>query len=368
MKRDKNEQSSLLALAMRRHLRTAEKDCRPPGTIRRAITTLNIRDRTGSLRVRLGIRRGQYLVQPGVYAAGNPDPSSPVFVSANYKLSFDHLRRSLEKTDSWILVLDTDGINVWCSAGKGTFGTEELVKRIGETRLSEIVDHRELILPQLSAPGVSAHLVKEQSGFSVTYGPVRARDIPAFMAAGKKADAGMRAVRFNTWDRAVLAPVEVACWSKQALLVAIVIALSAGFYSYRYHPGCVAGDGLYWAGLFLLAYILGAVLVPILLPWLPGRAFALKGGLTGMVLGAGILYIGKGGWCTATPWMPSLGWLLIVIATASFTAMNFTGSSTYTSLSGVRKEMRTAVPAQAVAIILGMILWVAGRLTIEGLS
>ena len=84
---------------------------------------------------------------------GSPSPDSPVLVSANYKLSFDVLRRSLAGIDAWILVLDTKGINVWCAAGKGTFGTEELLRRIAAVRLGEVVSHRRLVLPQLGAPG-----------------------------------------------------------------------------------------------------------------------------------------------------------------------------------------------------------------------
>ena len=68
----------------------------------------------------------RYRVDPGLYSLGNPDSSSPVFVSANYRLSFNALRGSLKNSNCWILVLDTKGINVWCAAGKGTFGTEEL--------------------------------------------------------------------------------------------------------------------------------------------------------------------------------------------------------------------------------------------------
>jgi hypothetical protein len=41
--------------------------------------------------------------------------------------------------------------------------------------------------------------------------------------------------------------------------------------------------------------------------------------------------------------------------------MNFTGSSTFTSLSGVRKEMAVAVPLQAGFALAGALLWMGGR-------
>jgi len=41
--------------------------------------------------------------------------------------------------------------------------------------------------------------------------------------------------------------------------------------------------------------------------------------------------------------------------------MNFTGASTYTSLSGVKREMRTALPLQIGAGIAGLGHWLVSR-------
>src|SRR5208283_3326037 len=120
---------------------------------------------------RWGINRMGHVVAPGLYRLGNPAAGSPVFASANYTLSFDALRSALSGTDAYILVLDTKGINVLCAAGKRKFGTDELVRCINVTGLSGIVSHHRIILPQLGAPGVSAHEVSRRSGFSVEYGP-----------------------------------------------------------------------------------------------------------------------------------------------------------------------------------------------------
>src|SRR5512139_2025308 len=157
------------------------------GEVPRIRTGLTFRDRIGSIKVRFGVGRTNYRVSAGLYAVGNPGTGSPVLVSANYKLSFDRLRSSLSGRDAWILVLDTDGINVWCSAGKGTFGTDEIVRRVQDSSLDRFVSHRVLVVPQLGAPGVSAHEVRRRCGFRVEYGPVRAEDLPAYLDAGMKA-------------------------------------------------------------------------------------------------------------------------------------------------------------------------------------
>jgi len=158
----------------------------PIGQIPRVTTDLDLADRVGSMKARWTWGRMKYRVAPGLYAVGNATSGSPVFVSANYKMSFDRLRRELGSIDSWIMVIDTRGINVWCAAGKGTFGTDEIAARVQLVRLKEIVSHRRLILPQLGAPGVAAHEVRKRCGFKVVYGPVRAEDISAYLEAVAK--------------------------------------------------------------------------------------------------------------------------------------------------------------------------------------
>ncbi|MFC1571438.1 mercury methylation corrinoid protein HgcA [Candidatus Margulisiibacteriota bacterium] len=311
-------------------------------SIKKISSNLTIWDKWNNFLVRSSFNRNDYIVEPGIYALGNPTPDSPVMVSANYKLSFDVLRAALKGLDVWILVLDTKGVNVWCSAGKGTFGSEELVNRIDKTKLNEVVKHRRLILPQLAATGVAAHEVKKRSGFVVTYGPVRAEDLQAFLQAGKRATPKMREVTFSFKERLLLVPVEVVQGFRYFLIPAIVLFFIAGI---------VPVINL------LAAYFAGAVLGPLLLPWLPGRAFSLKGFYAGLMV-VGLLFIV--GVLGSSP-LEVIAWGLIITSLASFLTMNFTGASTYTSPSGVVKEMRLAMPIQIAVFVIGLILWLIGR-------
>src|SRR5512136_1084209 len=183
---------------------------------------LTASDRWDHVLARIGVKRGEHRVEPGLYALGNPTKDSPVFVTANYSLSFDALRSSLVGIDGYILVLDTKGINVWCAAGKGTFGTDEIVARVFATQLKEVVTHRKLILPQLGAPGVAAHEVKKRTGFWVEYGPVRAIDLPEYLKT-RKATPEMRKVKFTLRDRLVLIPVDVVQTFLPMLAAAIIL-------------------------------------------------------------------------------------------------------------------------------------------------
>lgn len=311
-------------------------------------------DYWGSFKARWGVGRMHYAVDPGLYALGNPDAKSPVFVSANYKMSFDHLRRSLRGRDGWILVLDTLGINVWCAAGKGTFGTAELVRRIFLAGLDRVVSHRRLILPQLSAPGVAAHRVHQYSGFKVIYGPIRAGDLPAFLDNGLKATPDMKRSTFTWIERAVLIPIELVEALRAAALSVPLFAIVGGLLGQGPFLESALQTGLTAAGALLTAVISGAVLTPLLLPFVPGRAFSLKGFISGCPLS--LLYLMAVDFPSR---LSTVAWFMIMTSLSAFLAMNFTGASTYTSLSGVRKEMRWSLPLEIAGGSLGLLLWLA---------
>ncbi len=312
---------------------------------------LTFKDTLGTWKARWGIGRMTFNVDPGLYSLGKPDTDSPVLVSANYKMSFDSLRKELKGLNAWILVLDTKGINVWCAAGKGTFGTQELLNRIAIVQLEKFVAHKTVIVPQLGAPGISAHEVRKYSGFKVIYGPVKAKDLKQFIRLGMQATTEMRTVRSSLYDRLVLTPVELVGTFKISLMIFGVLfllnLLGLGPFGVVDFYGYVG------------AVIVGCVITPILLPWIPGRAFAWKGWLLGFIWA--IIVNVLNGW-TAVPEhsiLRALGYLLILPSISAFLAMNFTGSSTFTSFSGVLKEMKVAVPAIIISIVLGVVLILA---------
>lgn len=325
-------------------------------TIPQVPTELSLLDKIGHWKVRCNIARMTFEVEPGIYAVGNPNGDSHVLVTANYRLTFDQLRRELGGLDAWILVLDTKAINVWCAAGKGTFGTDELIHKIETVALNEIVNHRKLILPQLGAVGVAAHEVKKRSGFSVIYGPIRASDIIQFLDADCKATQQMRQVRFSFYNRLVLAPVEFVMGLRHYLLFAVPLLILSGLSRKGYSLDLVLTNGLRSLLALFIAYLGGSILGPMLLPWLPGRSFAFKGFVAGLILALLAVAADLTG-----PLIETVAWFFLFATIGSFGTMNFTGASTYTSLSGVKKEMRIAVPLQLIAVVIGLALWLLAR-------
>ena len=324
-------------------------------SVPRIETSLKFPDLVGTIRARLGISRDRYRVAPGLYCVGKPDPVAPVLVTANYKLSFDSLRRELDGIDAWILVIDTRGVNVWCAAGKRTFSTDEVIRQVKRVSLHKLVSHRELILPQLGAPGVSSHKVKRGCGFKVIWGPIRARDLKNFLQNGCKAEETMRQLTFTTGERMVLIPVELSLIVKPSLVVLLVVFLLSGISPDIYSIAAAWYRGLHGAAAYLLGVVAGAVAVPILLPWLPGRQFYLKGMITGLAT-AMLIFFYLGDSITR---LESLTLILLTISVSSYAAMNFTGATPFTSPSGVEKEMRRGIPIQVIALAVSVIAWVA---------
>ncbi len=253
--------------------------------------------------------------------------------------------------DGWILVLDTHGINVWCAAGKGTFGTNELVKRIESSGLKDIVNTRVLILPQLGATGVMAHIVKKRTGFKVEYGPVRAEDLKDYLRGGQ-ATPKMRKVRFSLRDRLVLVPVDIVNYFLATLLAAVILYFLGGWFS---------------VAAVITSVLAGVVLFPVLLPWLPFHDFSVKGFILGLVV---MLPFMIQSWTNSTGplWAKILRLLPLALGypvVTAFIALNFTGSSTFTSRTGVKKEIFAYIPIMgwfigiSVVITLGLAAWKA---------
>ena len=161
-----------------------------------------------------------------------------------------------------------------------------------------------------------------------------------------RATKGMRRVTFTLGQRLELVGVEVVGavkWGLPGLLLAVLLT------------GSDWTLGRLVAALPVLVGLLaGTVLVPILLPWIPGRAFSLKGGLVGAVAVGGTLAL-----MPAESVVGSVQLFLLGTVAASYFAMQFTGATTFTSPSGVEWEMRRALPFQMGAIVVATVpgLW-----------
>jgi len=332
----------------------------PQGTVYKVSTDWTSADYWGMIRSRIGAFRMNYTVAPGLYAVGEPSKESDVLVTANYKLTFDILRQELKGLNVWILALDTKSINVWCAAGKGTFGTGELINRIAETKLDSVVANRRLILPQLGAVGVNAAEVRKKTGFRVSFGPVQARDIPAYIRSGFKKTKEMSTITFPMLDRIILTPLEISPAMKLFPWIAAGILLIFGLQPSGLLFKEAWFNSIPFLSMTLLAIFAGAFITPVLLPYVPFRSFAIKGWIVGALSIFPVTrHIGSSD-------VQSI--LLLIVAyllfpaLSSYIALQFTGATTYTGMSGVKKELKVGIPLYIGAAGISLVLMIAFKL------
>ncbi len=155
------------------------------------------------------LRMFPFPCKTGVIEIGNPDRNSPVFLTCNFHLTVERVKRSLNGMDCYLLVANSKGINVWCAATGGHLTDHSVISVLKTSGIEDLVDHRKVILPQLAAPGVEAKTVQKKSGWKVVWGPVYAKDIPAFMKNESEKTVEMRKTEFP-WTQRVEAAVSLA--------------------------------------------------------------------------------------------------------------------------------------------------------------
>lgn len=246
-------------------------------------------------------------VKTGLYRIGNPGLHSAVLVTGNYDLTVRRLVKQIDrKLDCWLVVADSHGINVWCAAGGGHFTAEAVISAMNTCGIDQVVDHHALILPQLCANGVDGWKVRRETGWGVHWGPIRASDIPDYLAAGRKKTEGMRHVRFQLPSRLEMTTVMLVFYGLFAALLGIIF----------WRP-------FVWtilALMIVISYIYGAAL-----PWIPGRDGLEKGAALSMLTILG-LWTWSFGWERLPPlnlfnWSLGLGFLAFFIG-AEFQGMS----------------------------------------------
>lgn len=178
----------------------------------------------------------------GLIKIGSPDRNSPVLLTCNYHLTVERVRRALKGTDTYLLVANSRGINVWCGASGGHFTHHDAISVLKTSGIEDLVDHRKVILPQLAATGVEAKAVQERSRWRVVWGPVYAKDIPAFLEKGSEKTPQMREVSFSWQQR-----------TEMAVAWAFPISLIAGLILVPFWRGAIPYlAGLVWTLSFLI--------------------------------------------------------------------------------------------------------------------
>ncbi len=137
----------------------------------------------------------------GLIRIGSPDRDAPVLLTCNFRLTVERVRRALRGVDAYLLVANSRGINVWCAATGGLFTNHDVVSVLKTSGIEDLVDHRNVILPQLAATGIESEVVHQKTGWRVVWGPVYAKAIPLFLQRGFVKTVAMRSVSFLWTER-----------------------------------------------------------------------------------------------------------------------------------------------------------------------
>lgn len=132
----------------------------------------------------------------GLIRIENPDQNSPVFLTCNFHLTVERVKRSLKGFDCYLLVTNSRGINVWCAATGGHFTNHDVISILKTSDIEKLISHQKVILPQLAASGIESKTIQKKTGWEIIWGPVYAKDVHLFIDHNFKKTLPMREVEF----------------------------------------------------------------------------------------------------------------------------------------------------------------------------
>jgi len=297
--------------------------------------------------------RKTFSIRPGLYHTGCCyDFNTPLIVTANYHLTVFLLWRTLRRLNVRILVIDTGGINVWCSSGKGNFSAQAIIKQLSRFPAEMLGNNGklELILPKLSLAGVNLRELR-QAGYKPRIGPIYRQDIPEFLESGEAKDMKDARYSFSLRDRLFILPATLLQTGHYALYLAAALYIWHHFFP----------TGTHWQILPLSLAL--SLLYVLLFPRLPGRAFTTKAISLYALLALVIItqLSANNSWPE-----DSYSLLFYSLFTAGFLlffALSFTGNSGVSNYSLVKREIIRFLPVSAVLLLASL-----AALIVKGVS
>ena len=222
-------------------------------------------------------------IKSGLYPIGHPTEDSPIIVTTNYFVTFKRVVSSLKKQNitTWLLIVDTEGVNVWCSAAGRHFTAEKVLAQIDNSDLSEVVNHRQLIMPQLSAAGVD-HQILNKAGWTVRFGPVNIEDLGEYMQSDQKKTLEMSQVQFtmkNRVENSISHNVFISLILIPLVLGVQILAQPLGFLIYPWADWLLKNIIFLFLFIWTFGFIFG-----VLYPFIPLNSGFFKGTILSIIL------------------------------------------------------------------------------------
>jgi NAD-dependent dihydropyrimidine dehydrogenase PreA subunit len=250
----------------------------------------------------------------GLIRIGHPDRDSAVFLTGNFQLTVARVKRALDGMDAYLLVANSHGLNVWCAASGGHLTNHEVISVLKTSGIDHLVDHRQVILPQLAATGIEGNVIHKKSGWKVVWGPVYASSIRSFLDNRLQKTEEMFTVCFPPAQRV-----------EMAIAWAFPISLLALLFVPFWREGILPTISLVWGA---------SLLIFSAFPWYQTRART-----TGKNIGFVFFNFGEKGFLLII-------WLLFILCIAGYSAIAADFSWTNT--------LRWSIASLVVLLILGL--------------
>lgn len=283
-------------------------------------------------------------VKPGLYFTGDEyDKSSPLLVTCNFLSTIILLYRSLRPLNVRLLVINTNGINVWCSSGKGKFSSEEILSKLNMYDRNILTNSQELkiIIPKLSLSGVRLSELKKNKVRPII-GPIYAKQLKQYLHHPPYKDCVEDAVHFGIKSRLYTVVPTVVQFSLYAVLMGLVVFVFNSMFQ----------SGFHWQVIPIAMAI--SFFYPILFPWLPGKRFAVKGISLAIVLSVYTIYM----YMSKIILLPlMLFYIAFIFGTSTFLALSYTGNSPVSNYSKVKREIVHFLPLSVLFYILAIVFY-----------
>jgi ubiquinone/menaquinone biosynthesis C-methylase UbiE len=293
-------------------------------------------------------------IEPGIYKSGNPNKDAPIIVTSNYVYTYIMVMRNLEGLDAWVLVLDSNGINVWCAARGDDFGNSQLIDAVKATGIHHLTSNRVLILPQLAAGGIAKPALPEDTEefpFRIKYGPVWSKDIKEYLENKSiKKPERMKRAKFSLSHRIRAGITHTTFLIRKIFFIPYIIlffALAILDYANIINKLWMIGDFFVW---ILFPNILLTFFYPIANFT---RRFIIKSTLFG---GLNMIILGFFIWCLRSSILFTGLNLLFLFWIGFFTTMSFSGYTMRTNPREIQNEYKLFKKINYLLLPLALIL------------
>jgi len=289
-------------------------------------------------------RKKPYTATPGLYFTGDEyDKKAPLVVTCNFLSTVLLLCRRLKGLNARLLILDTNGINVWCSSGKGKFSAEEILSKLNKYDREIISDSEEIeiILPKLSLSGVKLSELRKNK-IKPVIGPVYAKKLKHYLEHPPYKDCITDTVHFGLKARAYTVVPTAMQFSKYAILMGLFLLILDNIFKAGFH----------WQVIPIAIAI--SIVYPFLFPWLPGKRFAVKGISLAALFSLYDVYLFTQGSILVSI---MIFYIAFIFGTSIFLALSYTGNSAVSNYSRVKKEIVSFLPLSALFYIAAIVFY-----------